>query len=851
MTTFEERVKAALAGQYDIEREIGAGGMATVFLALDVKHDREVAVKVVQPDIAAALGDERFLREIQITAKLQHPHILPLYDSGEADGLLYYVMPYVPGESLAQRIHREQQLSIPEALQIARETAEALSYAHSYGLVHRDIKPDNILLSRGHAVVADFGIARAISAAGGEGLTKTGMAVGTAAYMSPEQAGGDPRLDERTDIYALGCVLYEMLVGQVPFTGPTAQAVMARHSMDTIPPPHIMRQSIPQDLEGIIYCAMAKTPADRFRTAQEFADAIGTLISGASPQVRASSMESVRFSGMQTAPGTMTVPSRPGPLRRWLPAGIALAAVAVGLGGWQLLKSDGAGGVREGMLDPRNIAVLYFDDLSSDGSLGYIADGVTETLIDNLAAVRSLDVISRNGVAPLRGTGIARDSIATLLETGTLITGAVEHASGDRVRITVQLVDGEADTEFQRESFVLASTDLLAAQDSVGESIARLLRSWLGDEIRVRERRAGTEEVGAWAAVQRAEKRRKNAEALARDDDLTGAFAEFMAADSLLRQAESIDDAWTEPIALRGEIAYRLGRLSTDEPAEAIERLNEARNLANRALAIDPNYAPAVELRGTARYFRYFLPPPLDGDEATQLLSDAQRDLERAVELDPTRASAYNTLSHLYYYSTEDVSAALLAARRAYEEDAYLDLADAIIDRLYRGSYDLAQFAQAQRWCHEGSERFPEDARFVQCHLWMMTTEGTPADPDSAWKLVARLDSLAPAASRDFIHHLSLLVTGGILGRAGFADSAFRIIHQGRAGTDIDPEQELVGYEAVIRALIGDTDTALVLLRRYVAANPGHSFEVGGDLHWWYRNLLGLPGFQTLLSRTR
>src|SRR5262245_20561764 len=209
-----ERLARALEGRYAIERVLGAGGMATVYLARDLKHDRRVAIKVLRPELAAALGHDRFLREITTTASLRHPHILPLYDSGQADGFLFYVMPYVEGESLRDRLRREKQLPVDDALRIVREVADALGYAHARGVVHRDVKPENILLESRHAVIADFGIARAISAAGGESLTGTGLAIGTPAYMSPEQAGGDKQMDGRSDIYALGCVLYELLAGQ-------------------------------------------------------------------------------------------------------------------------------------------------------------------------------------------------------------------------------------------------------------------------------------------------------------------------------------------------------------------------------------------------------------------------------------------------------------------------------------------------------------------------------------------------------------------------------------------------------------------------------------------------------------
>src|SRR5438067_12080100 len=251
--------------------------MATVFLAEDLKHHRPVAIKVLHADLTAALGAERFLREIEIAARLQHPHILPLYDSGAATGFLYYVMPYVEGESLRDRLTREKQLPQDDALRIATEVAGALAYAHSHGIVHRDIKPENIMLSGGTAGVADFGIARAVSVAGDGGhLTQTGTIIGTPAYMSPEQATGSEDIDGRSDQYSLACVVYEMLVGEPPFTGPTAQAVLARHSLDMVSPPSIVRATIPDAVEEAILRDLSKLPADRYATAALFAEALNT-----------------------------------------------------------------------------------------------------------------------------------------------------------------------------------------------------------------------------------------------------------------------------------------------------------------------------------------------------------------------------------------------------------------------------------------------------------------------------------------------------------------------------------------------------------------------------------------------
>jgi eukaryotic-like serine/threonine-protein kinase len=268
------QLQASLAGRYEIERELGRGGMAIVYLARDFRHDRRVALKIFRPELAAAVGSERFLREIHITAQLQHPNILPLYDSGEAGGFLFYVMPFIEGESLADLLGREPQLPLAQAVQIAREVAEALSVAHSHGIVHRDIKPQNILLTGGHAVVADFGIARAIAEAGADKLTQTGMAVGTPAYMSPEQASGDREIDGRADIYSLACVLYEMLTSDPPFTARVAHMVIAAKLSGTARPVRELRREVPVALETALAKALERSPNDRFASARAFGAAL-------------------------------------------------------------------------------------------------------------------------------------------------------------------------------------------------------------------------------------------------------------------------------------------------------------------------------------------------------------------------------------------------------------------------------------------------------------------------------------------------------------------------------------------------------------------------------------------------
>jgi tetratricopeptide (TPR) repeat protein len=347
------RLATALADRYQIERELGQGGMATVYLAQDLRHDRKVALKVIRPESAVALGPERFLREIQVTAQLDHPHIVALLDSGEAEGLLYYVMPYVEGESLRQRLDRETQLPLEDAIQIARQVADALGHAHDRGVIHRDIKPENILLAGGHARVADFGIARAVTAAGGQRLTVTGMAVGTPAYMSPEQGGGRGELDGRSDIYSLGCVLYEMLAGHPPFTGTTVQEILARQSLDAVPSLSAARSSVPAPIEEAVLKALEKSPADRFTTAAEFSAAIA--------------LDAVGY--------RRRVPARL--RRRVLGLGLGILALLGVMAGvrwaWQ------AWGARVGV-NPNVVVVLPFRVTAPDTLSNYLREGIVDLL---------------------------------------------------------------------------------------------------------------------------------------------------------------------------------------------------------------------------------------------------------------------------------------------------------------------------------------------------------------------------------------------------------------------------------------------------------------------------------------
>ena len=822
-----DSLREALADRYAVERELGRGGMATVFLAEDLKHHRSVAIKVLHAELTAALGPERFLREIETAARLQHPHILPLYDSGAATGFLYYVMPYVEGESLRDRLTREKQLPQEDALRIATEVAGALAYAHSHGVVHRDIKPENIMLSGGTAVVTDFGIARAVSAAGqGRHLTETGTILGTPAYMSPEQSTGSYEIDGRSDEYSLACVVYEMLVGEPPFTGPTAQAVIARHSLDMVSPPSIVRSTIPDAVEGAVLRALSKVPADRYATTALFAEALNTPSAATGAHRRATLERGVR---------------RP---RRgvWRIASVAVALAALAAY-FAIRSARGGHETTVGGLDPRHVAVLYFEDLSAKRDLAYLADGLTDALIGELARVPGLTVVSKNGVAPYRSPDIPRDSIARALDAGTLVQGTVEDV-GARYRVTTRLIEGTSGADFRRASFEQPKGNLLAMRDTLAGKVAEFLRERLGEEVRLREERTETSNAAAWAAVQQAERARRDAVAPGATEVVTAQL--YARADSLLAEAEALDGGWVEPIVQRARVAYDRSRIARNPP-DVDKALQVALRHAERALRRNPESPDALEIRGRIRFARYARGLEPDAAAAERLLAMARTDLEDATRLNPNQVIAWTVLSRLYY-DEEDLVAANRAARAAYDGDAYLAGADVILDRLYATSYDLELFQPAIDWCDKGRRRFPSDARFVECQLLLLSTKAKDPDVAQAWRLAAEAVQLSPERDRALKRLYEQVWVAAVLGRAGLKDSARHVLQRSRGSPDIDPEREISGFQAAVYTMLGDKEAALRLLSEYLVANPRHREGFRKNVHWWWRSLQEEPRFKALIG---
>ena len=828
--------RAALADRYAVERELGRGGMATVYLAQDLKHQRPVAVKLLDPELGRAVGAERFLREIEIVAKLQHPHILPLYDSGAAEGFLYYVMPYVEGETLRDRLEREKQLSLEETIKIATEVASALSYAHSRGVVHRDIKPENIMLSGGSAVVADFGIARAVSAAEGKSLTQTGTVIGTPAYMSPEQAAGSGEIDGRSDQYSLACVVYEMLVGEPPFTGPTPQAVMARHSIGAVSLPSIVRPTVSEAVEDAILRGLAKVPADRFATTLAFAEALTAPAGAATTATR-----------RRTTRAGLQAERAP---RRWRWAVAAVAPLAVLALAW-VTRSLWLGSTRAavGGLDAHHIAVRYFEDLSPGKTLGYLADGLTEGLIDQLSEVSGLEVVSNHGVAPFPGVDVSRDSIARALQVGSLIEGAVEPA-GDRLRVTVRLVDGPSGADIDRKSYELPAGRAATVRDSITQEVARLLRTRLGEEIRLHERRAETADIDAWVLLQRAARLRKDAKASLEAADTAAAARQLAGADSLLERASSLDGKWVRPVVDRGWITYQaLDLVGTFDKQYYGRWITKGLEHAERALTLKPNDGDALEVRGTLRYYRWILNLAPNAQAAATLLADAERDLRGSVEANPQQASAWALLSHLLMRRSQTAEGKL-AALRAYEADPYLAEAPRVLWRLYASSLDLEDAVEAGRWCEEGHRRFPTEPNFVECQITLHALPGQRPDVVRMWRLLDENVALYPPNQREFRRRRGEMLVAMTLVRAGLADSARRVAERARADATVDPARELVYIEAMLRNLLGDREEALRLLSEYLATNPQDRASMAKDYTWWWRGLRDDPRFKTLVGIT-
>ena len=605
-----DRLSEGLAGRYRIERELGRGGMATVYLARDLRHDRQVALKLLLPELAAQLSGDRFLREIQVIARLTHPHILALLDSGRLDdsskdnaGHPYFVMPYVAGESLRVRLDRERQLSADTAQQIVREVAEALDYAHAQGVVHRDIKPENILLFEGHAMVADFGIARALDAEA-EKITATGMIVGTPTYISPEQASADPSLDGRSDQYSLACVLYEMLAGAPPFSGPTAQAVIARHAVDTPAPVSTIRPELPAGFDAVIRRAMAKSPADRFATTTEFARALD-------------------------APASASHVYRADPRRRGMLAALAVVSLVAFVAAYR-----GVGARRPSVGSaPTNltrVAVLPLRSVSPDPADQYFADGMTDEIAATLASIGELKIIARSSVAAYATSGARGTSeLGRQLDVGSILEGSVRK-DGEKLRISIALSDARTGEARWSHTYEKRLTDVFVIQRDVALAVANALQIALLARDTTQLSKRPTTNGPAYEAYLRGR-------VLLTDASLRPGYRQQLdTAIALLRAAVREDSTFAPAWAM---LAQSYTQLIFNFGVPAAYR-DSAQRATDRALVLDPTLSDAYQARSNLEYTR----------EAGWKIGDALRDVMHAVALKPSDASARAAYGSLLFH---------------------------------------------------------------------------------------------------------------------------------------------------------------------------------------------------------
>jgi eukaryotic-like serine/threonine-protein kinase len=590
MSGVPERLTAALADRYRIERELGAGGMATVYLAHDLRHDRQVAIKVLRPELAAVIGADRFLSEIKTTANLQHPHILPLFDSGVADSFLFYVMPLIAGESLRDRLNREKQLPIPDAVRIATEVAGALDYAHRHGVIHRDIKPENIQLHEGQALVADFGIALATTRAGASRMTETGMSLGTPSYMSPEQAMGESAIDGRADVFALGCVLYEMLLGEPPFTGATAQAIVAKVMSADAPSLTAQRRTIPPSIDRAVHQALERLPADRFSTAGQFAAALAaSATTPLSPRAR-------------------------GPRRLLLPL-LGLAGV-LAIGAFLALRGRGHGDTADAAQTLRTIAVLPFRNISQDTAQQYFSAGMTEEIATQLSRVGALRVLGRAATAQYEGASDRLQRMAGELGVGSVVEGSVRLA-GDQVRIGVELTDVRTGQTLWSEQYDRQMDDVFAVQGDVARKVSLALQATLTPTEAGRVGHVATSSSAAYQLYLRA----LNESPTLRTGNATQS--------ALLHQAIQLDPNFADAYATLAR-TYLFRAAAGERPF-----LDSGFVAAQKAIALDSGLA--------AGYFALG-----DLESMRDSLSAARRSYLKTLELLPSHSGAMADLANVY-----------------------------------------------------------------------------------------------------------------------------------------------------------------------------------------------------------
>jgi serine/threonine-protein kinase len=785
--TFRRRVAEALADRYVVDRELGRGGMSIVYAAQDVRHDRWVAVKVLQPELATALGAARFVREIQVASRLQHPHILPIHDSGDREGLLYYVMPYVEGESLRQHLKRSGPLSLADAVRYTREVTEALDYAHDRGVIHRDVKPGNILLSASHAIVADFGIAKAVSAAGGDKLTQTGLIMGTPEYMSPEQAG-DAHVDGRSDVYSLACVTFEMLVGHPPYEGSTATGVLVSHRMDPVPSARAASPDVPEAVDAAIRRAMAKAPDDRWQSASEFGRAI-TSAATLGGQPRAVAGRTRR---------KPRVPSLAAGIA--LLASVALAAV-VGLRTW-----DGS----QRPVSPVTVLVAPITDLTPDGSLAHIADGLTDAVTTVVGTSRAIRPVGRFTAAALRGQDLGVATLRDEFDVAYVVEGAVRGTPQD-LRFSVILTEAADGLERWSDSFGFTGEEVLERQDDVGWSVLRALEQELGGSHTPRVSRSTTRNMAAFDAYRRARRAWTSRHPV---ELLEVAIPEF-------QRAVELDPEWALPWAGLADVynvvgAYEYGLVP---PSVAFSL---ARQAAETALELAPGLPEALTAQASVFW------------NADHDVAGAERLFLQAIAANPSYAPALQWYSNLLAVLRRHDDA-IARAVEAYQADV---LSPVISTQLARHYYYAELYPEAVE--HYG-QALEMDPGFLTARLGLGMSL---LQQEELGQALAQFDTAREATQGR--HAAPLALIGYVWGRTNREDDA-RAILAGFHATRADGNYIAFEYDAAVHLGLGELSEAVAALNQ--ALTSGSNGPMIFHIDPFLNALHGHPGFEALLDQ--
>ncbi|MDQ2666568.1 MAG: serine/threonine-protein kinase [Gemmatimonadota bacterium] len=839
-------------GRYVIRDIIGRGGAAVVYRSRDNATDSDVALKVLRRDLADSTLSKRFLREIQLAAQLRHPGIVPILDSGEVEGVPYYVMPVFADGTLAQRLRSLGALPFDVVLKVTAELAAALDFAHAYSILHRDVKPQNVLFEADHPLLADFGIARAIGLRDAERLTDSGVVIGTPLYMSPEQAGGDAIMDRRSDVYSLACVTYEMIAGEPPFVAPTAKAVVAKHWSEPVPLIEVVRPTVPPGVQGVLECALAKVPADRYATAGEFARALAAVMPLSGP---------IALSGRSTPRGPSS--ARPATRRRhpWLR--FALVAVLVAAVVF-LVRTLGqrTSTNTAGVFDPHRIAVLYFEDLSPTDVPSYLADAFTETLIDQLSTVPALHVISAAGVRPYRNQPIRVDSIARTLNVGTIISGSVQR-TGDSARLAVRLIDAASGQQLYSTTIQRPWSMVFRLQDSLTTEMAFALRTELGEVIATRLHQASTQSQPAWDEAQLASQAFRQAIVIHRGSDEKHAAELMLRADALYARAETLDGKWPLPTFKRATLAWTMAEwrvgvgpaddahrtmLVHSDTSSPLRWASRALRLADVALRKGTDTADIRRLRGAVLFEMASRSTSKGGSDT--LFRAAEASFQAAVAARPTLAPAWSGLANIYMHDGRFADAAE-AAQQAYSSDAFFEVRATISLGFYAALYSR-RFDEAKTWCDAGLVRYSGDPEFAECRLTLLGWMGgrRPDDVTRAWRELAGIERRDSTGMLSASWSSRRYMVAAIIARAGMRDSAMHVvsrIHARQAAQKGPPSGTL--EDAWVRLLLGDREPALLLVLQHLASAPAAAAMVSRSP--WFMPLHGDPRFEAAVRGAR